>query len=115
MAEGKNSTSKLCAALGGNTFAFPDWHSQPCKLAVGAIGRDLFVLRNKLAHGVDLRKAASDPKFPVDLLARRTLPNESEPVAYAELLSEAACYLLCQVLQKEIAKEIIQNAQQSAP
>jgi hypothetical protein len=99
----------LCACLGENTLVFPNWNAQRPSLTVGDIAFDLYVLRSKLAHGADLRKAASDPQYPVDLIEKRILPNSSDPVPYAALLSEIACYLLCQVLQKEIAKEIVQN------
>lgn len=94
---------KLCDCLGPSTRAFPGWNAEQPADTVDEIAIDLYTLRSKLAHGVDLRKAASDPKFPVDLLAQRALPNSPDPVPYAWLLSEAACYLLCQVLQKEIA------------
>ena len=94
----------LCAYLGESTLVFPDWHVPGCSLTVGEIAFHLYVLRNKLAHGGDLRKAASDKKFPVDLIGKRTLPDSPEQVPYALLLSEAACYLLCQVLQKEVAR-----------
>ena len=100
----------LCACLGENTLVFPDWHpAQRPNLTVGDVAFDLYVLRSKLAHGADLREAASDPKYPVDLIERRVLPSSSEPVPYALLLSEVACYLLCQVLQKEIAADISLN------
>ncbi len=94
---------KLCDCLGPSTRAFPDWGGQQPKDTVEEIALDLYTLRSKLAYGVDLRKAASDRR-PVDLLEKRTLPNSSDPVPYALVLSEAACYLLCQVLQKEIAR-----------
>ncbi len=94
---------KLCDCLGPSTRAFPGWNAEQPADTVDEIAIDLYTLRSELAHGVDLRKAASDPKFPVDLLAQRALPNSPDPVPYAWLLSEAACYLLCQVLQKEIA------------
>ena len=71
---------------------------------MGEIAIDLYVLRNNLVHRADLRKAASDPKYPVDLTEKRILPDSSDQVPYALLLSEAACYLLCQVLQKEIVR-----------
>jgi hypothetical protein len=57
-------------------------------------------LRNKIAHGADLRSATTDKKHPVDLTRRVSLMQDSESVNYALLLSEAACYLLCQVLQR---------------
>jgi hypothetical protein len=57
-------------------------------------------LRSKLAHGADLRKAAIDKKYPVDLIAKVKLTEFSEQTAYATVLCEAACFLLCQVLQK---------------
>lgn len=95
---------KLCECLGEDSLAFPDWHSQKREWTVGKIAIDLYVLRNKLAHGRDLRSAASDPKFPVDLTKKQALPDSSDQVPYALLLSEAACYLLCQVLQKEIER-----------
>lgn len=94
---------KLCDCLGPSTPAFPGWSTQQPGHTVEEIAIDLYILRSKLAHGADLRKAASDPKFPVNLLAQRALPISPDPVPYALLLSEAACYLLCQVLQKEIA------------
>ncbi|MGD0364840.1 MAG: hypothetical protein ABSC93_28515 [Bryobacteraceae bacterium] len=100
----KNS---LCACLGENTPVFPDWHSQrAADLTASKIAIDLYVLRSKVAHGADLRKAVSDSKYPVDLIEKRVLPASSDPVPYAFLLSEAACYLLCQVLRKELAKEV---------
>lgn len=37
---------------------------------------------------------------PLSLTAKVKLTDDSEPTVYALLLSEAACYLLCQVLQK---------------
>jgi hypothetical protein len=92
---------KLCDCLGPSTKVFSDWKT------VDEIAIPLYTLRSKLAHGVDLRKAASDPKYPVDLIEKHTLPNSSEQVPYALLLSEVACYLLCQVLQKEIAQPLI--------
>jgi hypothetical protein len=94
---------KLCACLGPSTMVFPDWSAQQPDYTVKDIAIHLHTLRSKVAHGVDLRKAASDTKYPVDLLEMRTLPNSSDSMPYALLLSEAACYLLCQVLKKEIA------------
>lgn len=88
---------KLCGCLGASTRALPGWKT------VEEIAVPLYTLRSKLAHGVDLRKAASDPKYPVNLIEEHALPSSSERVPYALLLSEAASYLLCQVLQKEIA------------
>jgi hypothetical protein len=67
---------------------------------VEEIAIPLFVLRNKLAHGADLRKAVTDKKHPVNLTQRVSLTQDTETVNYALLLSEAACYLLCQVLRK---------------
>jgi hypothetical protein len=60
------------------------------------------MLRNKLAHGADLRKAAVDKTTPVDLVKRVRLVDGLEDLPNAHLLSEAACYLLCQVLEKTI-------------
>ncbi len=60
------------------------------------------MLRNKLAHGADLRKANIDKSTPVDLVKKVELIPELESRAHAYLLSEAAVYLLCQVLQKSI-------------
>jgi hypothetical protein len=77
--------------------SIPGWKT------VDEIAVPLYTLRSKLAHGVDLRKAASDSNCPVNLIEEHALPNSSERVPYALLLSEAASYLLCQVLQKEIA------------
>jgi hypothetical protein len=93
---------KLCDYLGSQTPALPNWHSQPNapSLTVEEIAIPLSVLRNKLAHGADLRTAAKDEKYPVDLTRQVNLTQEEETVNYAEVLSEAACYLLCQVLQR---------------
>lgn len=93
---------KLCDCLGPQTLAFPNWHSKPDAPAytVEEIAIPLFMLRNKLAHGADLRSAANDKKHPVDLTKRVNLTQDSETVNYALLLSEAACHLLCQVLRK---------------
>jgi len=97
----QNFKNDLSAYLGAQTAVFPAWHAQRRPWTVDGVAADLYTLRNKLVHGVDLRKAALD-KFPVDLIGKRTLPDLSDPVPYALLLSEAASYLLCQVLQKEI-------------
>jgi hypothetical protein len=93
---------KLCDCLGPQTLAFPNWHSKPDapSYTVEKIAIPLFVLRNKLAHGADLRTAATNAKAPVDLLARVNLTPGSTATTQALLLSEAACYLLCQVLHK---------------
>jgi hypothetical protein len=95
---------KLCDCLGPRTLAFPNWHSKPDAppYTVEEIAIPLFVLRNKIAHGADLRTAATDAKHPVDLLARVNLTPGSTATTQALLLSEAACYLLCQVLQKAL-------------
>ena len=95
----------LCGCLGENTRVFPDWHATRRDWTVNEIALPLYMLRSKLAHGEDLRKAASDPKFPVDLVQKLILPDSSQPVPRALLLSEAACYLLCGVLRKEIARQ----------
>jgi len=93
---------KLCDCLGQQTPAFPNWHSKldAPLYTVEEIAIPLFVLRNKLAHGADLRTAATDKKHPVDLTQRVSLIQDTETVNYALLLIEAACYLLCQMLQK---------------
>lgn len=94
---------KLCACLGSSTLAFPDWNSPrfpPPSFTVDQVALDLYTLRSKIAHGVDLRKAAKDKNAPVDLVKRVSLFPQSRPRPYAALLSEAAVYLLCQVLQK---------------
>ncbi len=93
---------KLCDCLGSSTKVFPAWSAKQTDYTVEDIAIDLYILRSKLAHGVDLRKSASDPKYPVDLLETHPLPHSFEEVPYALILSEAACYLLCQVLRKEI-------------
>ncbi|MFZ1008878.1 MAG: hypothetical protein WAN65_18710 [Candidatus Sulfotelmatobacter sp.] len=94
---------KLCGCLGEATLVFPDWNSpdfpQP-KYTVGELAIPIYMLRNKLAHGADLRKASMDKSTPVDLTKKVDLIPELEPRANAFLLSEAAIYLLCQVLQK---------------
>jgi hypothetical protein len=66
----KEFKKHLCAYFGENTLVFPDWHSQRHDLAVGDIAIHLYILRSKLAHGGDLRRANSDPKFPVDLIEK---------------------------------------------
>lgn len=93
---------KLCDCIGPQTLTFPNWHSKPDAPAytVEELAIPLFVLRNKIAHGADLRSATTDKKHPVDLTRRVSLMQDSESVNYALLLSEAACYLLCQVLQR---------------
>jgi hypothetical protein len=95
--------SKLCDCLGASTPAFPDWNSgtwsQP-KYTVDELAIPIYMLRSKLAHGADLRKAAVDKSTPVDLVKKVELIPELEPQAHAFLLAEAASYLHCQVLQK---------------
>jgi hypothetical protein len=94
----------LCACLGGSTHVYPPWNAGQPAWTVGDIAGELYVMRNKLVHGVDLRKARTDKKFPVDLVAKQSLLSSSDAAPRALLLSEAACYLLCQVLQKEIGR-----------
>lgn len=96
---------KLCQRLGQLTPVFPDWNSPsvpPPKYLAGEIAMHLYTLRSKIAHGVDLRRAAHDKNFPVDLTRRVELIEQLEPRSYAVLLSEAALYILCLVLQKEL-------------
>lgn len=94
---------KLCDCLGASTPVFPDWNSsvwpQP-KYTVDELAIPIYMLRSKLAHGADLRKAAVDKSTPVDLVKKVELIPELEPQAHAFLLAEAACYLHCRVLQK---------------
>jgi hypothetical protein len=94
---------KLCEHLGELNPVFPDWNSPsfaPPKYTVKELAIHLYVLRSKLAHGVDLTKAAQDKNSPVDLLDIKEYIPEHEPVRYAMLLGESAIYLLGQVLQK---------------
>lgn len=93
---------KLCDCLGPKTLAFPDWNPRikGPTYTVEEIAIPLYMLRNKVAHGADLRQATADKSTPVDLLAHVQLTEHSEPTQYAHLLSQAACFLLCQVLQK---------------
>lgn len=95
---------KLCNLLGADTPAFPCWAevTKPRSETVEDIAVDLYMLRNKLAHGVDLRSAASDRTTPVDLLKIVRLHEHSQDRYYSMLLAEAACYLLCRVIQKTI-------------
>ena len=93
---------KLCDCLGPQTLAFPNGHSRLDAPAytVEEIALPLYTLRNKLAHGADLRTAATDKKHPIDFTARVNLTQDADPMNYALLLSESACHLLCKVLQK---------------
>jgi hypothetical protein len=96
---------KLCACLGPDSLAFPDWNffTGPLPYTVQGIAVDLYTLRSKIAHGVDLRKAASDKSTPVDLLKSVRLHSRSEPTSYALLLSQAALHLLCRS-SKELSR-----------
>jgi hypothetical protein len=102
---------KICDLLGATTPAFPDWNVpdfSPPKYSVKDLAVHLYTLRSKVAHGVDLKKAAHDKNSPVDLLEYKEYivtgssgyDQRSEPVQYAMLLGEAAIYLLGRVLQK---------------
>ena len=93
---------KLCNCLGPTQLAFHDWNPriQGPTYTVEEIAIPLYMLRNKLAHGADLREAATDKSTPVDLMVQIQLTERSEPTRYAHILSQAACFLLCQVLQK---------------
>lgn len=98
--------SKLCKVLGNSTPVFPAWVpgaglSTP-PYTVEQVAAELYALRSKIAHGVDLREAARDPKYPVDFLKSVVLISELPPRNYSLLLSEAAIYLLSQVLQRVI-------------
>ncbi len=100
---GKETFKKrLCDCLGPQTLVFPNWHAKvdAPTLTVEEIAIPLFVLRNKLAHGADLRSAAADKKHSVDFTKRVSITQNTEMVNYALLLCDAACYLLCQVLQR---------------
>ncbi len=94
--------TKLCDCLGADTLAFPQWSTPGPAYTVGEIALDLYMLRNKLAHGRDLREARLDKTTPVDLTKQVQPLGFAEPTANAAVLSEAACFLLCQVLQKTL-------------
>ncbi|GGH01447.1 hypothetical protein [Silvibacterium dinghuense] len=103
--ESKNDFSdKLCKLLGADTRVFPDWNNvpNPPHWTVKGIALDLYMFRSKLAHGVDLRQAAQDKKTPVDLLKMVQLHGYSQERSHARVLCEAACYLLCRVIQLSI-------------
>jgi hypothetical protein len=104
--EGRNDFKRrLCERLGKSTPVFPDWNSPSIarpKYTVADVALDLYTLRGKIAHGVDLRKAAQDKNAPVDLTRRVEIIEQLERRPYASLLSEAAVYILCLVLQKEL-------------
>jgi len=106
--EGRNDFKrKLCERLGGSTLVFPDWNSPtiaPPACAIADVALDLYTLRSKIAHWVDLRKAAQDRNAPVDLTRGVELIEQLEPRPYASLLSEVAVYILCLVLQKELQR-----------
>src|SRR5271165_5184622 len=57
---------KLCGCLGSTTFAFPDWNAPtpPPSYTVEELAIPMYMLRNKLAHGADLRTAALDKTTP---------------------------------------------------
>jgi hypothetical protein len=92
---------KLCDCLGPQAMVFPNWHSEPDAPAYTCeeLSIPLYMLRSKLAHGADLRSAIADKKFPADFGKTVDVTQYGETINYALLLSEAACYLLCQVLQ----------------
>jgi|SRR6185437_6233633 len=101
----KDFEKKLCDCLGGGTLVFPDWNRPryPApKHTVKELAVPLYLLRNKIAHGADLKTASLDKSTPVDLLKKVRLTPDSEPGAYALLLSEGAVYLLAQVLHKTL-------------
>ena len=93
---------KLCENLGALSPAFPDWVSPQPTDTVSNVAAHLYVLRSKLAHGVDLREAKTHGKYLVDLLETVSLSAYGDSVTKAEYLSEIACYLLCRVLQKQL-------------
>lgn len=72
--------SRPCACLGNAARAFPDWNSTAGFSApaytVDQIAIHLYTLRSKISHGVDLKEAARDPKYPVDWLKSVTLIPE---------------------------------------
>ena len=98
----KDFKRKLRLCLGEHTLAFPKWSTPGPAFTVGEIATDLYMLRNKLVHGKDLREASHDRSTPVNLTKQMQPDGFSQPTATAAVLSEAACYLLCQVLQKEL-------------
>jgi hypothetical protein len=94
---------KLCDTLGTSTPAFPNWnspHFPPLKYTIKELAIHLYTLRSKVAHGVDLAKAATDRLSPVDLFELKEYIPEGEPAQYATLLSESSIYLLGQLLLK---------------
>jgi hypothetical protein len=95
---------KLCDCLGPATLVFPDWNrpTAPPAHKVEELAIPVYMLRNKLAHGADLRTAVRDKTTPVDLIKKVKSAGGLGDISNAYLLSEAACYLLCQVLQKTI-------------
>jgi hypothetical protein len=94
----------ICDCLGGATRVFPDWNHPiiPPGYTVEELATPIYMLRSKLAHGADLRTAALDKTTPVDLLKRVKSVDGFGESLNAHLLSEAACYLLCQVIQKAL-------------
>ena len=104
--QGRNDfEKKVCQRISSSTRVFPGWNSPsvpPPKHTVGEVALHLYTLRSKIAHGVDLRKAAQEKNVPTDMRRKVELIEQLEPRPYSVLLSEAAVYLLCLVLQKEL-------------
>src|SRR5579871_5792715 len=100
-------TKKLCSYLGSSTRAFPNWNSPNYKqpeYKIEDLALQLYTLRSKLAHGVDLRKAARDPKHPVDVAESVYLGPQLEPMPKAIMLAQPASCIHCQVRRKMLAE-----------
>jgi len=96
-------SEKLCNCIGADTLVFPDWNDlTESPLIVKDVSIALYMLRSKIAHGADLRTAATDKTTPVDLLKKVRLNESPQETNYSILLSQAALFLLCQVLQKTL-------------
>lgn len=101
---GRNEFKKnLCKCLGASTLSFPNWNppeTPPERLTVERLAGPLHTLRSKIAHGADLREAATDKSASVDLLELVDFKSDFGKPTYAMLLCESSIYLLAQVLKK---------------
>ncbi len=108
---GAKFSRNLCNLLGADAFVFPPGKlltTQP-KYRVGSIAGDLYELRNKVAHGLEIpRKFREETGFLAedDTFALEPIPGYGRHL-YRDVLGECAVFLLCKALKRVLLSDAL--------
>lgn len=103
--------ARLTHFLGGNTLVFPRSSTlgQQPSYVVADVVKDIYELRNAIAHGQEI-----PPRYlaPFDFLDADGAVINVDPMTYGQHLSQCAVFLLCKCLHKIFIEGIVTDSRQ---